>query len=683
MQEQIGRAPAGVVSDRPQSVSTGAGEQEPLLTLVSHRLVNFRTMSRPLRLLILVMLAQLVLIGILTALHDVPQPMLSVLVGGSHTIELPTVAFVVGFISFAVAWSALMTGALHGHWIARWLAVTMFGFVVFVVLGDETVITTDPTTNELLSPFRAQLLWLPLLAMPLLVATWALVVWLVLRRRARAGNPDRGGTFAIVTFLVMLASILASFALCAGYLGLSGRVDAFPNVLADELWLLAYPLLAALLFTGTDYAEWGEALAGRLARVRGHARRIRPLALVTALLCLAILVGVPALILIPGVQLAGNSASVPGLLLGSFLLDLVLIATLAGVMWLGRVREWPRLRVTFGGLLLSTLAVTLAATLVALGGPLGILLGIALWPVLGVVLVIRGRRRPGAASATGLYLVVVGLSVVAFAATISAFGQSPAAALGGVQLAAALFTLVALTWLALRGRLDARNGRLVYHFFVLNGGLLLIGVLYVVQANVGSRSRGFGLIPAVLTVVAFLWDFLTSGEEVTNVEGRAFPRNTRVLLYAGYTMLVSTIVLFFAPVTADSVFSEQGDLFFVFNTELWPRYGLLLLGVPLLVTSFALSTSRGRSAQRAVQSGVAYPLPYVPNPGYPAYVPYPAYPGYPAYPPQLGLPQPYAPTNPYPPAGYPPQPGYPPAYPPGNPDYGYPPPPPPPPPPAQ
>jgi|GEM_PF-1514538 len=671
MRNISGTAPNTVASVGDESLPMGVVEQEPLLTLLRHRLINFGTMSWPLRLLVVLTLAQLVVIGILTALRDIPQPMITVLVGDSRTLALPTIAVVVGFFSFALALSALMTGALHGHWIARVLAVATFGFVVFVIFGDEAIFTTDPATQEITSPANAQLLWLPLLALPLIVGVWALVVSLVLWSRARSGKSGRGGVLSVVTFVVMLVSILACFAQGVGYLGLSGRGDAFPSILADELWILSYPLVTALLFTGTDYAEWGETAGARLAFAHGHARATRPLALFTALICLAVLVGVPAFILLPGVQLAGRSTSVPQLLLGSLLLDLVLIATLWGVMWLGRVRQWPPRRVSFGTLFLSTLAVTLGVTFVVNGSPLSILLGLALWPVLGIVLVIRGRWRPDAASAAGLYLIVVGLSVIAFAGAIGAFGQSAVVALGGVQIAVALFTLVALAWLALRGRLDAKRASLVARFFVLNGALLLIGIVYLAIANagmfVGTFSHGFGPVAAVLIVLAFLWDFLTSGAEVTNVEGRRFPRNTRILLYAGYTMLISTLVLFFGPVTPNTIIGQQ-DLFFVFNPDLWPRYGLLLLGVPLLVTNFVLGVSRGRSASRPAAPAV--PLQQL-------HAPFPA--PYPPYPMQPGYPQPYPPAAAYPPPGYPPQPGYAPPYPapyppaPGQAGYGYPP----------
>jgi len=627
--------------------------EEPLLARVRHRLINFGSMAWPLRLFVVLTFVQLALIGALNAVHDLPQPTLGALVGGSHAIVLPSAAFIVGLVSFALALSAILAGALHGHWVARILAVLLFAVIVFVALGDVILITTDPTTQELRSPFRAQALWLPLLALPVLVAVWALVVWLV--SRARAGASNRSGLLVAVTFFLMLALTIACFALSAGYLALSGRAEAFPTVPADELWLLSYLLLPALLFSGTDYAEWGEAVAARLTRARRPTLSAPTLAILTTLLSVAIFVGVPALILLPGIQLAGNDISVSGLLLDAVLLGTALLGVLAAVVWLGRMRRWPRLRVSFGGLLFSTLAVTLAVTLASAGGPLGVILGIALWPVLGIALVVRGRWRPGGASAVGAYLIVVGLAVFIFALAIVAAGQNAAVALGGVQMVVALATLGALAWLAVRGRLDSERAPLISLYFVLNVGLLLIGVIYVLLANVATLSRGFGLIPAVLIVAAFLWDFLTSGEEVTNVEGRAFSRPARVLLYAGYIMLISTMVLFFAPVTPNSIFNQQ-DLFFVFSADLWPRYGLLLLGVPLLLTNFLLAMSRwrGRNDPRPVPSATAPGAPR--SPAYPpAYAPYgPGYPQPMRYPPQPGQAPPYPHPRVYPPPAYPP-----------------------------
>ena len=272
-----GTAPENVATVGDESLPVGTVEQEPLLALLRHRLINFGTLRWPLRLLVVLTLAQLGLVGLLVALRDIPQPMLNVLVGDTRALALPTIAFAVGFFSFALAWSALMTGALHGHWVARLLAVVMFGFVVFVIFGDEAIYTTDPVTNTITAPGSAQLLWVLLLALPVVVGGWALVVSLALWSRARAGKPGHSGVLAAVTFVVMLVSILACFGQCAGYLGLSGRGDAFPNILTDER-----SLLACLLSSCSQARNWRgiaplrrNCCWGRSCSISSWSRRLR------------------------------------------------------------------------------------------------------------------------------------------------------------------------------------------------------------------------------------------------------------------------------------------------------------------------------------------------------------------------------------------------------------------------
>src|SRR5262245_29149168 len=73
----------------------GQGE-EPLLARVRHRLINFGTLAWPLRLFVVLTLLQLAVIGVLNALHDLPQPTVGALVGGGHPVVLPLPAFIVG-----------------------------------------------------------------------------------------------------------------------------------------------------------------------------------------------------------------------------------------------------------------------------------------------------------------------------------------------------------------------------------------------------------------------------------------------------------------------------------------------------------------------------------------------------------------------------------------------------------
>jgi len=49
----------------------------------------------------------------------------------------------------------------------------------------------------------------------------------------------------------------------------------------------------------------------------------------------------------------------------------------------------------------------------------------------------------------------------------------------------------------------------------------------------------------MLFLGAILWDFLLSGDQVTNQDSKAFSRDVRRLLYIGYTLVATSIFLYF------------------------------------------------------------------------------------------------------------------------------------------
>jgi hypothetical protein len=63
-----------------------------------------------------------------------------------------------------------------------------------------------------------------------------------------------------------------------------------------------------------------------------------------------------------------------------------------------------------------------------------------------------------------------------------------------------------------------------------------------------------------------------------------------VLLFLGYIMLVSTAVLYFTSWQVQATGAPVAEA--IFESELWPREGLLGLGVPLLFVSFTLGLTR-------------------------------------------------------------------------------------------
>jgi hypothetical protein len=225
------------------------------------------------------------------------------------------------------------------------------------------------------------------------------------------------------------------------------------------------------------------------------------------------------------------------------------------------------------------------------------LIPLALGLLLGVPLLVRGRRRPGPLAVAGLFLVVLGLQeallylpqilaqfgvptdriiVVALGGQEMRLSNIPTLSLPVLQMLAAFFTLVIAGWLIVRRRIgDGRATRVLAALLLLNVGLQLIRWLHLALSASDQLANRFTAAQGVLLVLAFLWDLLTSGEQVTNAQGRLTPRFARVLIYVGYSMLSFSQVLFFTTLKGSSGAILTND---------WTDLGLITLGSALLLT---------------------------------------------------------------------------------------------------
>jgi hypothetical protein len=92
-----------------------------------------------------------------------------------------------------------------------------------------------------------------------------------------------------------------------------------------------------------------------------------------------------------------------------------------------------------------------------------------------------------------------------------------------------------------------------------------------------------------------LWDLITSGQ-FTNADSASLPRSSRLLLYFGYSMLIATIALYYGT----QFYADTGrPAATAFNSSLDATLGLLVLGIPLLVVTFAVRVFHGHPVQRA------------------------------------------------------------------------------------
>ena len=206
---------------------------------------------------------------------------------------------------------------------------------------------------------------------------------------------------------------------------------------------------------------------------------------------------------------------------------------------------------------------------------------------------LRRARRSGwrpflATTALFLGLVTIWTAVAVPAAfsrllTGSGHGDPVGFHLEGLQTvaAAALVGCIAV-WTASpqrRGRLGVPLRLLLS----LTIALWIVNWLENLYGQAQAAGARFSVAQAVVILLALIWDVTMSGESITNRGNRWLPRHSRVLLFLGYVGLVAVAILYFSSLQADGTAVEAQ-----FESEVWPQAGLILLGVPVILTAFAV-----------------------------------------------------------------------------------------------
>jgi uncharacterized membrane protein YcjF (UPF0283 family) len=114
-------------------------------------------------------------------------------------------------------------------------------------------------------------------------------------------------------------------------------------------------------------------------------------------------------------------------------------------------------------------------------------------------------------------------------------------------------------------------------------GLQVVAWIYDLYSQ--SSQLRFTVAQAAVLLLALTWEIGMSGKITSQSGGVWFPRHSRVLLYFGYIMLTAAAVLFFSSLRVQSTGSSVEPLF---ESESWPRSGLIMLGAPVLFTVFML-----------------------------------------------------------------------------------------------
>jgi len=168
----------------------------------------------------------------------------------------------------------------------------------------------------------------------------------------------------------------------------------------------------------------------------------------------------------------------------------------------------------------------------------------------------------------------------------------------GSQAVTGIASALALIVLLGRRRLGAARSRPITLLLGINLSLLAVTGLFAFFDQ--AQHGGLPFPEALIILLALGWDVLMSGDAVTNRTSRWAPRHSRVLLFFGYIMMVTTLLLFFSTQTEQATGKVVEPLF---NSEYWPQQGMLAFGAPLIGAAFLLNL--GRWLRRARQTAAA------------------------------------------------------------------------------
>ena len=638
--EQAGAAPPLAVVAEPESHSpeesateakTGEDkeggeeqeeeEEEGPVAIFRKRRIAFKTLSRPLQVLLLLTLVQIGVVALLLATQKLLQSQVSsgVIAEGQHFV-VPLAAFIVLAVSLTAATWFALAGALRVHWGMRFLVIALITWT----LANSPLTSLTTIAGLRGEPFvtEARVYWAQLALLALIwvgAAGISLLRWYARRKGAVLASDSRpwhGWLFGLAVVPILLYYALDLVIWRANVIaGFPGEGSAlFLYDIGSQSLLLPSFLLLLVYWYSTDLLEWGEIIAKSVVTAMQSVRMPRLLATVTVLAAVAMLVN--------ELRLHGWS-----IFLGLALLT-VTIVLVALVVRFARIRsDWPA-RIPPLALLLGATVLYLQFSVtsevidpiatahgLALGvfGSLYLLMAVPVLPVAlttGLVLVARGRLGRPNQGAIGLFLVMVTLLdlTTSLYAILDAAGlpvgilRQPYSILGSLIFFAAGGTLVWIGSLLVRRRPLREASKELSGVFLLLAGLQAIGWLNDLANGITALGARSTVLLAGLFVLTTLWDLVTSGEQVTNTDSPAFPREGRMLLYLGYTLVATSLFLYIGSLRAQTSGTPAPDYF---SSDADAFLGLFLLGAPMVVLTFLLSV--GRRIPRL--AGAAVPQP--------------------------------------------------------------------------
>jgi hypothetical protein len=156
----------------------------------------------------------------------------------------------------------------------------------------------------------------------------------------------------------------------------------------------------------------------------------------------------------------------------------------------------------------------------------------------------------------------------------------------GLLFGVGVLALIALA--AARGRSPQYRRKLTVGLIGLQTTLWTLQGVSVLYTHALAASR-ISAWAAIIVLVAIAWDVTMSGDSMTNAGSKHVPRDTRVLAFFGYVILVAATVLFFS---AQRVVATGHAAEALFEPESVTQAALYRIAFPLAVLLFLLRFGR-------------------------------------------------------------------------------------------
>jgi hypothetical protein len=587
-------------------------ENLPLRKAIKKRLIQLEGMDPGMKILIGVGLAELLVAATLLALRNISLPsIIGDQTSATDVSDIPDVAFALSMIGFCGAWSLLLAGAYRGGWLIRLLFMGGFAWAFWEV-------------RDIVSGMGV---WPPVICgiMLGLVIVLGIVTYFPEKKfrdgGGKPGDPVGKGLHRlriwtpILLFILIGGACLIAFLYSVHYDHSSGvpvtdfgsAVTGFTTTFSWLLYNHQYVLIPILVLAGSEFGEWGDFVS------RWVVRRLQRPARKWLLPAVALIAA--GAMLWDGMRTAADpnvgGGIRPELLLGAILVGtiilLMIVAKPQAAAWSSKI---PFVAVGFVAIA-DTVVGFIAVERLDAGDPLlnekiyaiSALLWMGLGAVSLIALVVRRGRLNGAWVNALIFIVLVGategLQAIPYVGTVvHPFGLSTTLAsdgsyitngswlgMEGLRSVFAIVTIALVIAAIAARKLEAWRTPIAI-------SLVLLGALQVVtwfDSLFGKTTNVTGsvaVIAAVVLVLAITWEFLSSGEAVTNHHDSHFSRSTRIYVYLGYVLLVAVSVLYYSDL---HVHGSHNLIESQFDSEEWVREGILFLGVPLVI---AIATAR-------------------------------------------------------------------------------------------